>query len=193
MAMTAAMRRLHEKLPPKQSYPLPPREITDRMIPSASQEIKSAATLLGHFGYGALAGALYACLPGKRMPAVIYGPLVWTASYFGWIPAAGILEPAHQHPARRNGLMILAHAVWGLALGLGLKELYTASERSFGMDVEPQATPKDAKAKPGTAAKHDEWRRPVLDHYHASKDRFGGPKIGEYVRSVRSEIRGCHP
>lgn len=146
MAMTAAMRRLHEKLPSSERYPLPPREITEKMTPTASREAESVLTLLGHFSYGAIAGALYACLPGKHMPAIIYGPLVWAASYLGWIPAAGILKPAFRHPGRRNRLMVIAHAVWGLALGLGLKELNTASKRGFGKDGQSDATPKDAKA-----------------------------------------------
>lgn len=47
------------------------------MIPTASQEIKSVSVMLGHFGYWSLAGALYACLLAKRMPGIIYGPLVW--------------------------------------------------------------------------------------------------------------------
>ena len=148
MAMTAAMRRLHERLPPSERYPLPPREITDKIVPTASQEAKNVTPLLGHFSYGALAGALYACLPGKPIPAIIYGPLVWTASYLGWIPAAGILKPAHQHPARRNGLMVLAHVVWGLALRFGLNELHTALERGLGTDAQPHSTPKDARRSP---------------------------------------------
>ena len=35
----------------------------------------------------------------------------------GLLPAAGILKPATEHPARRNALMIASHLVWGAALG----------------------------------------------------------------------------
>ena len=31
--MTATMRRLHSKLPDEEKYPLPPREITERIAP----------------------------------------------------------------------------------------------------------------------------------------------------------------
>ena len=48
---------------------------------------------------------------------------MWAASYLGWIPAAGLLKPATEHPARRNFMMIAAHLVWGAALALALKEL----------------------------------------------------------------------
>jgi hypothetical protein len=35
----------------------------------------------------------------------------------------GILRPATEHPARRNALMIGAHVVWGVALGLIVEQL----------------------------------------------------------------------
>ncbi len=132
MAMTMVMRRLHEALPPDERYPLPPREITERALPVTSKHDAAATALLAHFGYGALTGALYGCVPRHRPPGIVYGPAIWAASYFGWIPAAGLLKPAHRHPARRNALMILAHAVWGATLALGLSELQTASQRGFG-------------------------------------------------------------
>jgi uncharacterized membrane protein YagU involved in acid resistance len=51
------------------------------------------------------------------------GVTIWAGSYLGWIPAVGLLTPATEHPARRNGMMIAAHLVWGAALALTLKEL----------------------------------------------------------------------
>lgn len=146
MAMTAAMRRLHHVLPPEERYPLPPREITERALPAASRNDGGATALLAHFGYGALTGALYTVLPRGRLPGIVYGPAVWAASYFGWIPAAGILKPAHKHPLRRDGLMILAHAVWGVVLTLGLNELQRGSERGFGPGPQPDAPWKEAEA-----------------------------------------------
>jgi hypothetical protein len=139
MAMTVTMRQLWEHLPPAQRYPLPPREITQRSLPATG----AGTALLAHFGYGALTGALYACLPPRARPAgILYGPAVWAASYFGWVPGARILTPAHHHPAARNALMIAAHAVWGAALTSGIDELQSAARHGFGpgplRDARPQ-------------------------------------------------------
>jgi putative membrane protein len=43
---------------------------------------------------------------------------VWTISYVGLLPLSGLFEPATEQPARRNALMIAAHVVWGLGLGV---------------------------------------------------------------------------
>src|SRR3546814_14157501 len=60
VAMTAAMNRLHPRLPRSDRYPLPPREITERLVGTESEDdIKDAATA-AHHGYGAAAGALLA-------------------------------------------------------------------------------------------------------------------------------------
>ena len=85
-------------------------------------------TTLGHFLYGAAAGAVLAAMnpdTSKRVGAV-YGAAVWLASYMGWIPAVGILKPATEHPPRRNLLMVGVHLVWGAATAASLRELVRA-------------------------------------------------------------------
>ena len=132
MAMTAAMRRLHRRLPEKERYPLTPREIIDSTadkldVPIGGERAKDVTTL-GHFLYGAAAGAVLAAMnpdTSKRGGAV-YGAAVWLASYMGWIPAAGILKPATEHPPRRNLLMVGVHLVWGAATAASLRELVRA-------------------------------------------------------------------
>jgi len=128
MAMTAAMRALHSQLDREDRYPLPPREITQGTLPVRG-EAAAASTMLAHFGFGAAAGAVYGVLP-KGIPGLVYGPLVWFASYLGWVPAARILIPATRHPPERNLLMIAVHLVWGACLSLGVREL-EASARSI--------------------------------------------------------------
>ena len=132
LAMTAAMRRLHQRLPPTERYPLTPREIVDstaaQTVGPLPEEAAKDVTTLAHFAYGAAVGALIAALnpdPGKRTGTAA-GIAVWLASYMGWIPAVGILEPATKHPARRNALMIAAHGVWGYATATALRELILA-------------------------------------------------------------------
>jgi hypothetical protein len=85
-----------------------------------------------HFGFGALAGALFGALNLTRpLPAAAAGLGVWAASYFGWVCGLQILKPAHQHPARRSGLMSAVHLVWGAVTALTLKELLEARRTIF--------------------------------------------------------------
>lgn len=137
LAMTSAMRRGHRRLPEKERYPLTPREIVDSgarqlgtALPSeAARDITTAA----HFAYGAAMGALIAAAnpdPGKKTGAAA-GVAVWLASYMGWIPAVGTLDPAAEHPTRRNLLMIWAHVVWGATTAAALRELSLARDTIF--------------------------------------------------------------
>jgi uncharacterized membrane protein YagU involved in acid resistance len=137
MAMTAAMRRFHRRLPAEESYPLTPREIVDSgskqlglpLVGEAAKDVTTAA----HFAYGAAMGAMIAAMnpdPKKRTGAAA-GVAIWLASYMGWIPAVGTLEPATKHPARRNTLMIGVHLVWGAATAASMRELRAARESIF--------------------------------------------------------------
>ena len=127
--MTIAMTVLHQRLPWSERYPLPPREITEVVAAETglSRHLDEpghlALTMLAHFGYGAAVGFPYGPIAGRTplppwLAGPLYGLMIWTVSYLGWLPALGILRPATEHPARRNGLMIAAHLVWGSALAL---------------------------------------------------------------------------
>jgi uncharacterized membrane protein YagU involved in acid resistance len=132
--MTAAMELMHRWLPWRQQHALPPRTITMRTlhkigigVPNDEAE-RLAATLVSHFGYGASAGAIYG-LAAPEIPAphavkgVGYGLLVWAGSYLGLLPALGLMSTATRQPAERNTLMIVAHVIWGAALGLMTERL----------------------------------------------------------------------
>ena len=133
--MTLAMKLMHERLPREEQYPLPPRQVTEGMAEKAGvnehldEDDRKAATWASHFAYGAACGALYGALSGERtdsrplLAGVGFGVAVWAGSYLGWLPAAGIISPATEHPARRNALMIAAHAVWGAGVGVALERL----------------------------------------------------------------------
>jgi uncharacterized membrane protein YagU involved in acid resistance len=84
--------------------------------------------MIAHFVYGGACGALVAALRARPSLAegAAAGVAIWAGSYFGWIPAFGILRPASSHPPRRNALMIAAHMVWGAATALALSELALA-------------------------------------------------------------------
>ena len=132
MAMTAAMRRLHARLPAAERYPLTPREIVDAAVAPPEEPAKDL-TVATHFAYGAACGALLAAAdpkPAKRLGAAA-GAAIWLASYMGWVPALNLLKPATEHPARRNALMIAVHLVWGTATAAALRELAAARETIF--------------------------------------------------------------
>ena len=140
--MTLAMKLMHEQLPREERYPLPPRQVTEGVAEKAGvnehldEEERAAATWASHFAYGAACGALYGALPGEgvdRRPVLAgvgFGLAVWAVSYLGWLPAAGSISPATEHPARRNALMIAAHVVWGATTGAALAAL--AGEEESG-------------------------------------------------------------
>jgi hypothetical protein len=146
MAMTSAMRRLHQRLPEEESYPLTPREIIDATAEKAEVPLGSEAakdvTTAAHFGYGAACGSLLGAAAPRMGPltGAAAGVGVWLSSYLGWLPAAGILKPATDHPPRRNGLMIGVHLVWGAATALAFRELVLMRE-----DMIEDGPDKDAK------------------------------------------------
>jgi hypothetical protein len=127
-AMTAAMSRLHRRLPADEQYPLPPREITEVVAGSQTNEALKDEAMAAHFAFGAGAGALVAVV--RPAPTALTGAVagvgVWAASYFGWAPALGILKPADKHPARRNALMVGVHLIWGAVTAATLRELTVA-------------------------------------------------------------------
>ena len=130
--MTAVMYRMHRRLGRKKRYPLPPREIVETVAPAVEGEPATSTTLVAHFAYGALSGAALASIDRKPTirSGIAGGIGVWAASYFGWIPAFGILKPASRHPGDRNKLMILAHVMWGGAFALTQRNLLK-SRRAF--------------------------------------------------------------
>lgn len=129
VAMTASMYALFDALPKRERYPLPPRLITEKILgptglfDDLDDDRWSRVTLAAHYGYGVAAGALYpvvASASGRSSMVTggVYGLAVWAAGYLGWIPMLGILRPAVHHPAPRIGLMVTAHLVWGVTLGV---------------------------------------------------------------------------
>lgn len=141
--MTLVMQILH-RWPHPERDALPPEQITEVIAEKAAEQVGAketldkpqlqALTLLTHFGFGAAAGAIYAFFAPKipahpALKGAVWGLMVWSLSYLGWLPATQILLPATQQPARRNFLMIVAHLVWGVSTAL-LTEKLTAKETS---------------------------------------------------------------
>jgi uncharacterized membrane protein YagU involved in acid resistance len=134
LPMTIFMQAAWMQLPARELHPLPPRQITRKFLKQLgvhrrlSQTSQAVLTWLLHFLFGAMAGSLYGIMEEKfpiRNPVKgsLAGMTLWTGSYLGWIPALGILPPATRHPWRMNLLMIVAHLIWGVSLGVLSKEL----------------------------------------------------------------------
>src|SRR4051812_499786 len=127
--MSWAMELMHQALPEHQRQPLPPRQITEKVAKRIginkhlTEQQRLWLSLAAHFGYGAAVGSIYAAagakVPGRPlMKGTVYGLAVWAGSYLGLLPGLGILKPATDHPARRVGVMVLAHLVWGSAVAM---------------------------------------------------------------------------
>lgn len=132
--MTVTMEMMHRLLPPAERYALPPRQVVDNGLARAGaaadappvkpvkEEGRYRGALVAHFGFGTMAGMAYGpyarTRPSHPVAAGIgYGLMVWGSQYLGMLPAAGLLPSAVHQPSRRNALMIVAHVVWGAALG----------------------------------------------------------------------------
>jgi hypothetical protein len=119
----------------------PPRLITDFALISAGLPIhnKNAETAVSgsvHFGFGIVCGALFGTISRRaRLPfsrvigGMLYGLLVWLVSYHGWIPALHIMPPPEEDRPGRPAVMILAHLIYGSALGWIVERAGTSPSR----------------------------------------------------------------
>lgn len=126
--MTIFMLTTQRFLPKGQRYDLPPELIIKDLAHKAHVRWRLnksqilGATLVSHFGYGATMGTLYT--PLRKLPfptlvqGILFGLIVWAASYLGLLPLLGISASGHKEPLRRNLMMIAAHIVWGATLGV---------------------------------------------------------------------------
>ncbi len=127
--MTLFMLLTQRFLPKRHRYALPPEIITEdlarrthvRWHMNKTQIL--VATLVSHFAYGAAMSALYGPLEKKvPLPApvkgIIFGLVVWAASYLALLPLLGMSESGQREPIRRNLMMIAAHIVWGSTMGV---------------------------------------------------------------------------
>jgi|SRR5690606_3071357 len=134
--MTLVMTYLHKRLPSTKKNALAPRTITkelsdktgiDKMM---NEKGIVNATMISHFSYGAISGAMATPLLTKVTNAKViagmgFGLALWGGSYLGWLPASGLYRNATKEPRERNSLYIASHLAWGAFLGL----IFDAFER----------------------------------------------------------------
>jgi hypothetical protein len=89
-----------------------------------SRRAENAATTAAHFGFGAAGGMLFGLahrrprgLAASSLLGAAFGMVVWASSYYGWVPALGLMKPPHRDRRFRPSSMIAAHFVFGTVLG----------------------------------------------------------------------------
>jgi hypothetical protein len=103
----------------------PPEQITSKVAERVGFNPNEESTefelgwIAAHFGYGAACGAIYSVVRPVRPGSVttnglIFGELVWGVSYLGYIPALGLYPWPKDDSRTRMGVMIAAHAVFGI-------------------------------------------------------------------------------
>jgi hypothetical protein len=110
----------------------PPRLIVDTLLRALPERTHGPLAGMLHIGYGAAAGAAYTAIARPAVRGVLTGSLfglaVWVSSYEGWVPAAGVIPPAHRDRRGRAVAMLLAHVVYGGTLGEVARRVGAAGE-----------------------------------------------------------------
>lgn len=105
----------------------PPAQITANLAERAGVDPEEdhvafhLVWLAAHGGYGVACGAGYVAvrpiLPRSTpLAGLIYGGVIWGASYFALMPALGLYPWPEDDRKSRLGVMVLAHAVFGVSL-----------------------------------------------------------------------------
>jgi hypothetical protein len=98
----------------KKAKHLAPKRLVDR-IPA---EVEKLAARSLHFGYGMVAGALYAVARPRGGHALIDGTLlglvVWGVGYAGLLPALDLMPPLTKQKPKQIVIPAVQHAVFGI-------------------------------------------------------------------------------
>jgi hypothetical protein len=108
---------------------LPPEKITetalDRLHVGRDEATEDALSTVAHFAYGIGCGGLFGWLHAKTTSAdlspavkgVTFASFIWLVSYFGWVPALGIMPRPPRDRRGRPTSMLVAHWIFGGVLG----------------------------------------------------------------------------
>jgi NAD(P)-dependent dehydrogenase (short-subunit alcohol dehydrogenase family) len=115
------------------------RRITAGLGPAAPRgRALDAAALAAHFAFGASVGTLFGLFPPTARTSgggALYGLGVWAVNYAGWLPKVGLMPPARRDRPGRQPAMIVAHLVFGAALAVAHRRLWSNLESLRGKVV----------------------------------------------------------
>jgi len=106
----------------------PPKKLTDKLLRTLGRSRHPWSSwplaTLNHAAFGAAAGIPFALAAGRLRTAAgraltgsVYGALIWSVMYQGVLPALDVMpQPRWDRPGRPSA-MIVAHLVYGAALG----------------------------------------------------------------------------
>jgi uncharacterized membrane protein YagU involved in acid resistance len=133
--MTAFMEGAFRGLPRAQRQPLPPRQITARLLSRflphshrLAEGERQTGTVIAHFAFGAAMGTVFSAIACRAIrpnmtTGIGCGVLVWLLNYAGILPLLKLQPPPQHRSVRRNLLMAAAHIVWGATFGWLLARL----------------------------------------------------------------------
>ena len=85
---------------------------------------RNVLSVVAHLGFGSSLGSLFSVARARLDPpgpavlhGLAYGLGIWATSYNGWIPALGLVPPPERDRPGRQGVLVLAHLVYGGVLG----------------------------------------------------------------------------
>ncbi|MDQ0147756.1 DUF6789 family protein [Pseudarthrobacter niigatensis] len=170
----------------------PPRKIIDKFFPRLPLPLRDGAAVLAHFGYGVAGGCLYVLTRRKQSTpgaGLAYGALVWVAGYEGWLPAMGILPPAHRDKTGRAVTMLAAHLLYGAVLGKVLEGPKQGRfDRAPAVPGDPSRSSKDEDTTDRPSQLPESYAR-----YLAGKDPgFTATVLPVLEQSAAAQEHGVH-
>jgi hypothetical protein len=109
---------------------LPPPKAVGALSPHLKEPVKTPVAIGAHILVGAIAGAAYGAIVPRRargpITGIAAGLAVWLAGYEILMPAVTGMPKAHRDDRQRALTILIAHVVYGAALGS-----VTAAERKL--------------------------------------------------------------
>ncbi len=98
--------------------------------------VREAGWISQHFVYGTAAGLLYSLAESRlrfdkgyaqTIPAgIVFGALLWVIGFAGWVPLAKLYPSPDDQTPRKAGMILGAHAVYGVATAIAYRMLRLA-------------------------------------------------------------------